>query len=127
MKNECAACKDPFRWSDEVIVVNDEIYHKDCVDIVPLSYGALLDGEFLGETENEDGSMACDFIDDLLNDEQENFAIGDTVKHLDAAYSENFIIVEVCSVDDENDFIIQGPTPKYEEPFAVSKEKLLKV
>lgn len=55
---KCGACEEIFNWDDDVIIVSDEIYHKDCVDIYPNGYFAMLDGEFLGETENEDGGMA---------------------------------------------------------------------
>jgi len=27
----CKACDETFVWNDDVILVNDEIYHKDCV------------------------------------------------------------------------------------------------
>ncbi|MED4377959.1 hypothetical protein P9274_20085 [Schinkia azotoformans] len=49
--------------------------------------------------------------------------VGDLVRHEDAAYSEVFTVMEV---KDEG-YVIQGPTPKYSESFAVSREKLLKV
>jgi len=55
---KCGACVEAFNWDDDVILVNDEIYHKDCVTLYPTGYFAMLDGDPLGETENEDGSMA---------------------------------------------------------------------
>ena len=55
---KCGACEETFDWDDDVILVNDEIYHKSCVTLYPTGYFAMLDGEPLGETENEDGSMA---------------------------------------------------------------------
>ncbi|GAB0167478.1 hypothetical protein LSPCS325_09150 [Lysinibacillus sp. CTST325] len=58
----CEACKETFGWRDDVVLVNDEVYHKDCVDLYPTGYYAMLDGEPLGETENEDGSMAFDIL-----------------------------------------------------------------
>ncbi|MFF2174950.1 hypothetical protein ACFVT8_00570 [Lysinibacillus sp. NPDC058147] len=58
----CEACEETFSWKDDVVLVNDEIYHKDCVDLYPTGYYAMLDGEPLGETENEDGSMAFDIL-----------------------------------------------------------------
>lgn len=67
-KNECTACKDPFVWQDEVILVNDELYHKDCVKLYPIGFVAYLDDEFLGETENDDGSSACEYIPELLDE-----------------------------------------------------------
>lgn len=65
----CAACKDSFVWNDIVIIADDEIYHKDCIEVHPSSFFAMLDGEPLGETENDDGSMACEYIYELLEDD----------------------------------------------------------
>lgn len=61
---KCEACGEHFQWKDDVIVVNDEIYHKDCLTIFPTSYFAMLDDNPLGETENEDGSMAIEILDE---------------------------------------------------------------
>ena len=61
---QCKACEDTFSWNDEVIIVNDELYHKDCVSLYPTGFYAMLDDEPLGETENEDGEMACEILDE---------------------------------------------------------------
>jgi hypothetical protein len=66
--NKCEACNDPFIWNDNVINVNDKLYHKDCVTLYSTGFVAYLDDECLGETENEDGQMACEIIDGLLDD-----------------------------------------------------------
>ncbi|MFF5816381.1 hypothetical protein [Lysinibacillus capsici] len=60
----CKACEETFTWNEDVILVNDDVYHKDCVELYPTGYFAMLDGEPLGETENEDGSMAFDILDE---------------------------------------------------------------
>lgn len=70
--NKCGACEEPFVWDDEVINVNDTLYHKDCIKLYPIGYVAYLDDEFLGETENEDGQMACEILEDLLDDDEED-------------------------------------------------------
>lgn len=69
--SKCGACEDKFVWNDDVIIVEDNLYHKDCVTLYPTGYVVFIDDEFLGETENEDGQMAYEIIDDLLNDEDE--------------------------------------------------------
>ena len=61
---QCKACEDTFSWNDVIIVVNDELYHKDCVSLYPTGFYAMLDDEPLGETENEDGEMACEILDE---------------------------------------------------------------
>lgn len=68
-KNECQACKESFEWNEQVILVNDELYHKDCVTLYPTGFVAFLDDECLGETENEDGSSAYDYIPELLHED----------------------------------------------------------
>ena len=63
---KCSCCNDLFEWNDTVVIVEDKGYHKDCVKLYPVSYYAYIDDEPLGETENEDGQMACEIIDDLI-------------------------------------------------------------
>ncbi|WEL45971.1 hypothetical protein P0G38_09305 [Enterococcus casseliflavus] len=68
---KCKACSDYFKWDDEVIEVDDEYYHKDCVTLYPTGYVAFLDYDCLGETENADGTTAYSifeegqYIDDI--------------------------------------------------------------
>jgi hypothetical protein len=69
--SKCASCEEKFVWNDYVIIVEDNLYHKDCIEIYPIGYFAMLDGEPLGETENEDGQMAFEIIDDILDDEED--------------------------------------------------------
>ncbi|MEK4403481.1 hypothetical protein MKZ26_03420 [Sporosarcina sp. FSL K6-6792] len=60
----CEACNDPFYEDDEIVIVDDELYHKVCVTLYPTGYFAFLGGEPLGETENEDGSSAYEILGD---------------------------------------------------------------
>lgn len=67
--SKCGACSKHFRWTDDVVVVNDNFYHKDCVSLYPTGYVAFIGDDCLGETENDDGQMAIeitglDTIDD---------------------------------------------------------------
>ena len=66
----CKACDEPFRWIDDVVVADDEPYHKGCVELYPTGYYAFLNGEPLGETENE-GCMAFEVLEEseYLEDE----------------------------------------------------------
>ncbi|XRD23481.1 hypothetical protein AABM34_13095 [Lysinibacillus fusiformis] len=59
----CKACEETFVWNEDIILVNDEVYHKDCVQLYPIGYYAMLDDEPLGETENDEGSSAYDILD----------------------------------------------------------------
>ncbi|WP_375106299.1 hypothetical protein AB9L15_08660 [Lysinibacillus fusiformis] len=60
----CKVCEETFVWNEDVILVNEEVYHKDCVQLYPIGYYAMLDDEPLGETENDDGSSAYDILDE---------------------------------------------------------------
>ena len=61
---KCKVCSDYFKWDDEVIEVDDEYYHKDCVTLYPTGYVAFLDDDFLGETENADGTTAYSILEE---------------------------------------------------------------
>ncbi len=43
----CKACEETFTWNGDVILVNDEVYHKDCVSLYPTGYVAYINDEFL--------------------------------------------------------------------------------
>jgi hypothetical protein len=60
----CKACEDSFDWRDDVIVVDDDYYHKNCVELYPIGYIAMLDDQPLGETENDDGTMAFEVLEE---------------------------------------------------------------
>ncbi|WP_427071065.1 hypothetical protein [Lysinibacillus fusiformis] len=60
----CKACEETFVWNEDVILVNGDVYHKDCVQLYPTGYYAMLDDEPLGETENDDGSSAYYILDE---------------------------------------------------------------
>lgn len=68
---QCEACNDPFNWRDDVVIVDDELYHKYCVTVYPSGYFAMLDDEVLGEVENDDGQSAYEILGDgeFLEDE----------------------------------------------------------
>ncbi|TCI99959.1 hypothetical protein [Cytobacillus praedii] len=70
--SKCVSCEDEFLWNDTVIIVDDKLYHKDCLELYPTGFYAMLDGEPLGETENDDGQMAYEIIDELLDDDEED-------------------------------------------------------
>ncbi|MCP1159316.1 hypothetical protein [Bacillus infantis] len=70
--NKCVACDDKFKWDDQVVIVDDDPYHKDCLDLYPTGYYAFLGDKPLGETENEDGQMAYELIDGLLTEDEED-------------------------------------------------------
>jgi hypothetical protein len=72
MSKCCKACDETLKWDDDAIIVGDDLYHKDCVQLYPIGFVAYIDDEYLGETENEDGQMAYEIIDDLLIDDEED-------------------------------------------------------
>lgn len=66
----CEECYETFKWDEDVVSVNDDYYHKQCVELVPIGYAVYVDGEYIGEMEDED--MACFILDtdDYLEDEK---------------------------------------------------------
>lgn len=60
----CEACKDQFKWDDDIVIAGDEMYHTNCVEIYPTGYFAFLNGNPLGETENDDGQSAYEILGD---------------------------------------------------------------
>lgn len=69
---KCRACGDEFVWNDSVVIVSDEKYHRDCIELYPIGWFAMtLDGEPIGETENEEGQLAFEIDDGLLEEESE--------------------------------------------------------
>lgn len=73
MAVQCKSCEEAFVWDDEVVKVESDFYHVSCVDLYPTGWVAFLKDEcgdgYLGETENDDGSMAYEHFDGLLDDE----------------------------------------------------------
>ncbi|HHB0756531.1 hypothetical protein ACPTFN_12935 [Enterococcus faecalis] len=59
---KCKACSDYFKWDDDVIQVDNDYYHRDCVTLYPTGYCAFLYEDCLGETENDDGDMAFNLL-----------------------------------------------------------------
>lgn len=57
----CEECYETFKWDDDVVSVNDDYYHKKCVEMVPSEYVIYVNGEYVGEVEYED--MACFILD----------------------------------------------------------------
>lgn len=70
--SKCVACKEGFRENDQVVIVDETYYHKDCVTLYPTGYVAFVDGEHIGETDNEDGEPAYDIAGLGLLDEDDN-------------------------------------------------------
>lgn len=58
----CDECVEVFKWDDDVVNIGDRCFHRDCVELVPSSYVAFVNGEFIGEVEYEDSAYL------ILND-----------------------------------------------------------
>ncbi len=67
----CEECYQTFKWDEDVVNVNDDYYHKNCVEMVPVEHVAYVNGEYIGVVEYED--MACfildtdDYLEDVSN------------------------------------------------------------
>lgn len=54
---KCDKCVEVFKWDDDVANVDDRYFHKECVELVPSSYVAFANDEFIGEVEYEDSAF----------------------------------------------------------------------
>ena len=72
MTAQCKYCEESFKWDDEVIQVESDFYHVSCVKLYPTGWVAYCGDEYLGETENDDGNMAYEYFDGLLDNTDEN-------------------------------------------------------
>lgn len=68
MLAKCTECKEEFKWDKNVVLVNDEPYCDDCVTLYPTGYVAFIGNDWIGETENDDGQMAYEIFEHLLDD-----------------------------------------------------------
>ncbi len=61
---KCDECGEVFEWDDSVIHVEekDEIYHSECVNVFPIAYGVMISGDWIGETECENGVAAFEVL-----------------------------------------------------------------
>lgn len=60
----CSVCEEKFVWDEDVVLINNKAYHRDCVTLYPDGYVAFVDDEFLGGTENDDGELAFIALDE---------------------------------------------------------------
>lgn len=68
----CSYCNEKFKRYDDVVTVDEDAYHADCIELYPTGYVAMTkDGDFLGESDNDDGQWAIDIFDELLDEEEE--------------------------------------------------------
>lgn len=68
----CEQCEKTFKWDDELVSSGDNFYHKECVHVFPIAYGIqLLNGDYIGESDVEDGEMAFHLLNDGEYEENE--------------------------------------------------------
>ena len=63
MKNQCEYCLNEFLEFDNVILVNDTLYHDYCVTLHPTGYVVFVGDEYIGDSENDEGESAYEYID----------------------------------------------------------------
>lgn len=61
----CEACNEPFDWDDMVVVIEeDKLYHKECMQLYPIGFVAFINGDWIGETKNDDGQSAYEILEE---------------------------------------------------------------
>lgn len=63
MKNQCEYCLNEFGQFENVILVNDTLYHDYCVTLYPSGYVVFVGDEYIGDSENDEGDSAYEYID----------------------------------------------------------------
>lgn len=61
---ECANCLEEIKSCEEILEIDNKIYHEDCVDLRPIQYVVFLNDECLGTIDSGDIQTS----DDLLNE-----------------------------------------------------------
>lgn len=51
---KCDECLEVFMWDDEVVNVGDRYWHRGCVELIPINYGAYVGDEYIGTVDYED-------------------------------------------------------------------------
>lgn len=70
----CSVCTETFLWDDDVLLHGNDAYHKKCVDVFPIAYGiSIPGGDYVGESDNEDGEIAYSALEagEYEEDEEE--------------------------------------------------------
>lgn len=70
MENKCESCYSEFGQFENAVLVNDRLYHDYCVTLHPSGYVVFIGDEYIGESENDEGQWACEYID--FNEEEED-------------------------------------------------------
>lgn len=63
---KCRECLEEIEELDEIISIDNEYYHTDCVKLYPTGYIALThEGDMVGEVDDDsDGQLACLVLDE---------------------------------------------------------------
>jgi hypothetical protein len=95
---ECSICNQVFCSFDDVVKVDEKIYHEKCIEIVPIKYCAYIpedeDG-FLREFDADDNTFAADILAKGEYREEKQY----DVTYLDALNEEGEI--SVWAADEE--------------------------
>lgn len=65
---KCPVCEKTLASFDDIVRINDQFYHEDCIEIVPAKYRAYIPGEggegYIGEFTEDDKSWSSDLLED---------------------------------------------------------------
>ena len=70
MQYKCEVCWNPIKEFDAIFEHDDNIYHKDCVELYPIKHVFYANGEFIGEVEEDDVQYAYELLEDM--EEEDN-------------------------------------------------------
>lgn len=67
---ECGVCYENIHCFDDVVVVDDKVYHEGCVQLSPHVVGVFANGKYLGTSEEFD-NCAYDVLSEGEYEEEE--------------------------------------------------------
>ncbi|MGG5341161.1 hypothetical protein [Enterococcus sp. AZ192] len=64
----CPICEEVFTSFQDVVEVNNKVYHEECIEIIPIKFCAYIPGDYedgyLGNFEPDDKTWASNILDE---------------------------------------------------------------
>lgn len=71
MQYKCETCWCSIKEFDPILILDEKVYHKDCVELYPTNYVVYSDDEFIGTVEDDDIQYAYELLEDLEEEEED--------------------------------------------------------
>lgn len=68
---KCKACEDEFEEFDDVVEIEDDVYHEKCLEKYPKGYVYFLDDAFMGDEDDYPAAVAYDVFENVEWDKED--------------------------------------------------------